>query len=343
MISLKISAVVSILAVTQLGCATVRYIAQAAKGQFEISNRTKPIADVIKSPQTSESLKRLLQEVPAIKAFGESKGLKATKNYESYVDLKRPYVVWVVSASEKLAFKARSWSFPIVGSFTYMGWFSEEAAAKQARSLTEEGFDADVRGASAYSTLGWFNDPIINTMILPGDKAEGGLVNLLLHESVHATFYRDGQSTFNEGLAVFVADRLAPEYLAEKFGKNSKELAAYREHEERGDAYGSKMKAAYESLDALYASSVPDAEKLEKKAGIYEKLTKDLSARRTLNNASLIQYKTYGTGLKEFQSLFERCGEDWGRFWSAVRTIDKKSFESEQMDAIGSVIDRVRC
>src|SRR4029078_3952588 len=133
----------------------------------------------------------------------------------------RPAAVWVVSACEQLRFRSKEWHFPIVGSFPYLGWFDLEQAKAFADELRAESWDVDVRGAHAYSTLGWFRDAVLSTMIPEGKEALGELVNVVLHESVHATVYIEGQAFFNESIASFIADRLTDHYLIQTRGNKS--------------------------------------------------------------------------------------------------------------------------
>src|SRR6185312_14274837 len=115
-------------------------------------------------------------------------------------------------------FRSKTWWFPIVGRVPYLGWFDRDDAHDFADELHREGWDSDVGAADAYSTLGWFDDPVLSTMIAGGDEAVGELVNVILHESVHATLYVDGQTRFNESLAEFVAGKLTTVYLGAHYG-----------------------------------------------------------------------------------------------------------------------------
>jgi predicted aminopeptidase len=349
------------------GCSTVKYLVQATEGQFALFNRARPIPEVIQDPRTPPRVRDLLDEVAPIKKFGEERGLKPTTNYTEYVKLDRPAAVWVVSASEPLEFKSRQWHFPVVGTFPYLGWFDLGDAKEYAQDLRKEGLDVDVRGARAYSTLGWFRDAVLSTMIPEGEEALGELVNVVIHESVHATVYIAGQAYFNESVASFVADRLTEVYLdsrpkatpakpeeiasaATAFkvsaydtrpagGQSiSLERIAYLKDEQDGQARQKKLHDAYEKLRALYESGKPNPEKLEEKKKILDSVKEELGFRRDLNNATLIQYKTYNTGGKEFESLWKACGTDSRRFMKAVGKLKNKSFQKEQQEDLGPVL-----
>ena len=323
------------------GCSTLGYLFQAGRGQLALWNHSRSIDAVLKDPRTAPRLRELLSEIPRIKKFGEAHGLKPTANYRDYVQLDRPAVVWVVSASDKLKFRPKEWSFPLVGGFTYLGWFARRDADKYGEGLREEGWDVDVRGASAYSTLGWFNDPILSTMISSGEEAMGDLVDVVLHESLHATIYVKNQSYFNESLASFVADRMTPIYLRERQGLPAGLAEAFEKAEAQHKERGHEFQKAYQELSALYDSARPDAEKLQEKARIYGDLKTTLKASRELNNATLIQFRTYGVGEKEFTELFEACGKDWGRFLAAAHSITSENFSKPQQEDLGPVLSSV--
>jgi predicted aminopeptidase len=277
----------------------------------------------------------LLEEVPSIKKFGIGFGLTPTSSYETYVALDRPRVVWVTTASEPLAFKGRKWRFPIVGSVPYLGWFDRDDAKSFAEGLAKEGLDVDVRGATAYSTLGWFNDPVLSSMLPEGPQALGGLADVVLHESVHATVYVPGQSTFNESLAEYVSDGLTEEYLRSR--GLLPELAAYRSGRVEGERRRKRMHEAYKELEALYASARPREEKLAIKAKVLEELREELGFVRALNNATLLEARTYGSESAAFEALFQRCGT-WPRFWTALREIDPAWFGGDQAARFGEVL-----
>lgn len=320
-----------------LGCAAPGYLFQAAQGQLDLACRARPLQRAIDDPRTPPRVRELLAEVPSIKRYGIGYGLTPTKSYETYVALDRPRVVYVTTASEPLAFKPRRWRFPIVGSVPYLGWFDLTDAQRYAAELAKEGLDVEVRGASAYSTLGWFRDPVLSSMLPEGPATLAGLVDVVLHESVHATVYVPGQSTFNESLAEYVSDGLTEEYL--RAHGHIAELIAYENGRVGADLRRRRMHEAYKALEALYASPLPREEKLAKKAEILEALKAELGWRRTINNATLLESRTYGSEADHFAALFERCGS-WERFWKAVRAIEPGWFPGDQAARFGEVLAR---
>lgn len=308
----------------QVGCvsgASLRYITQAAAGQEKLNGRGIDIKEVVENGYLDKRTRGLLAAVPAIKAFGETHGLRATTNYERYLWIGRPAVMWVVSACDPLRFRPRTWSFPVVGSITYTGWFDRKEADDYAKELAAEGWDVDVRGSQAYSTLGWFDDPILSTMLSGGDDALGDLADVVLHESLHATFYVPGQSTLNESMASFVGDKLAEQYLADVVGPDSKDKVRFVELRRKGEARGKRMKEAYAKLETLYASSLSRDEKLAQKKIVTDKLRADLRIQRPVTNATLIQYKTYGSGREEMAQLYDACGGSLRRMLKALERL----------------------
>jgi predicted aminopeptidase len=307
-------------AIASLGCTPVRYVTQAAAGQERINARGIAIQELVDGQHLDKRTRGLLAHVPRIKTFGERHGLARTKNYQRYVWLDRPAVVWVVSACHPLAFRPMAWRFPIVGSITYTGWFDRREAKGYAAELAAKGWDVDVRPSQAYSTLGWFDDPILSTMIAPDEAALGDLADVVLHETLHATFYVPGQSTLNESVASFVGDTLAIRYLDETLGPDSPEKTRFLEIRERAERRGRLMRDAHEALATLYASRRPRAEKLAEKRRITEALRAELESKRPITNATLIQYKTYGSGRAEMEALLAKCGGDFPRMLRVLQS-----------------------
>ncbi len=310
----------AVLAFFTSGCLPVRYVTQAAAGQEQLNSRGIAIDEVVKGGHLDKRTRNLLSHVARIKAFGERYGLRRTNNYERYVWIDRPAVVWVVSACHPLAFRPRAWKFPVVGSITYTGWFDRKEAKSYADQLAKEGWDVDLRPSQAYSTLGWFDDPILSTMISDGDEALGDLADVVLHETLHATFYVPNQSTLNESVASFFGDELSVKYLEETVGPDSPEKSSFLAMRARGERRGHVMKAAYDELAALYKSNRSREEKLAEKKRITDNLRAELSIKRPVTNATLIQYKTYGSGKQELRELLDRCD---GSFPRMLKTLER--------------------
>jgi predicted aminopeptidase len=314
------------LALTLLGlcsCFHAHYLAQATRGQLEILDKRRPIPSVIADPRTSETVRGLLAEVEPVKRFATAHGLSATNNYSRYSDLKREAAVWVVTASQPLAFQTKTFWFPIVGDVPYLGWFRHRDAARFAAALQKEGLDVSLRPASAYSTLGFFEDPILSTMLSTADELPD-LVNTILHESLHATFYVPGRTDLSESVASFVGDELTLDYLDVRFGPGSKERARYEADVARGNVRRERMLQTKAALKTLYASRATDEEKRVQKGQLLGALRRALGTKRVINNASLAELASYGSGQQQLRTLLVSLGRDWPRFLAALHAWAKQ-------------------
>jgi predicted aminopeptidase len=321
------------------GCFTMGYLAQAGAGQVSLLVKARPLSRAIADPKTDPHVGRALEWVPDMKRFGESQGLNPTQNYVRYTALNRDAAVYVVQASPPLELKPKLWSFPIVGTVPYLGFFDVKAARDYGETLSKEGLDVDVRGAAAYSTLGWFKDPVLSTMISSGDGALGELANTVLHESTHATLYLTGQSAFDESLASFVGDRLARDWLQLRFGAESRQLKTYDADQHAWRERVLRLHQAWGELDALYRSSLSDADKRARKTELLAALKAELHTKRALNNATLTGYRTYDTGGAAFEKLLLACDSDFPRFVATVRTLEASDFPTPQMEDFSPVIE----
>ena len=252
-------------------------------------------------------------------------------------------MVYVVTVSEALAFKPEVFRFPVVGSFSYLGWFDREDALEFARGYEEKGMDTDVRGASAYSTLGWFRDPLLSSMIPKVDgkislAAYPDLVNVFLHESVHATLYVRDQSWFNESLASFVADILTERFFAEQGLREGEAYQAYLARRKGAEAVQERLARAYKELGEIYGSAASAGEKLVKKNSYLRALEAELGFKRKITNATLIQFKTYHPGDHGFRRLFDRSGGDLGAFLRFLSRLKPEDFPAPQMEDFERVL-----
>jgi predicted aminopeptidase len=333
------AAVLAALALLAPGCFTARYVAQAARGQLGILQEARPLEEVVGDRDAPPRVRSLLLAVPAVKAFGEAHGLRPTQSYGRYADVRRPAAVWVVQACAPLAFESKHWRLPIVGTIPYLGFFDPRAARRYADALAAEGLDVNVRAAAAYSTLGWFPDPVLSTMIVEGDDALGELANVVLHESVHATIYVNDQSPFNESLASFVADRLTVPWLERARGRDAPETRAWVEAQARRRARLERLHRARAELDALYRSAATDDEKRARKARILADVSTELRLVRPLNNATLAGIRMYDAGTAAFARLLDAAGGSVPRLLRAVATLRPSDFARPQQQEFDDVVD----
>ncbi len=332
------------------GCLMPRYLAQASYGQLDLLRRAVPLEDAIADPDLPLVIRELLAEVPGIKAWARAAGLSVTDNYNTYVDLDRDYAVYFVGAAPPLSMKPRRWCFPIAGCFTGLGWFDEDDALHFRDQLIAAGWDAMARPASAYSTGGWFPDPLLSTMLPDGDprtadEASGfaDLANVVIHESVHATVLVPDQMFFNEGVAEYVGDALADQLLVERHGEASPVVVAYRAGLARGRARSVRMLQTYKELEALYAGSEPDAVKLTRKAAIIDALVADLGIppRRRPNNATLVEVRLYTASYEGFAEVHRTCGS-LSALIAAGKRLGRGDFTEKLQEDLGPVLVRMK-
>ena len=191
------------LALRAAGCGTM-YIAQAARGQWEVLHDRRPIDVVMSDERTPAALRARLAAVSDARDFASQElGLPDNKSYRSYADLKRTYVVWNVVAAPEFSVEPLQWCFPIAGCVAYRGYFAEQQRGASRRGSHKRGFDVVVDGVPAYSTLGRFADPVLNTMLIYGDRE---LAAIIFHELAHQLIYVAGDSEFNEAFAVTVEE-----------------------------------------------------------------------------------------------------------------------------------------
>jgi predicted aminopeptidase len=220
------------------------------KGQLNLIIHAQPVEEIMKDPSFSDSLKQKLLLISDIKKFAvDSLGILPSDNYTTVYDQHKKPVLWTVSASEPFRLKAKEWTFPFLGTVSYKGFFDPKALRKEILNLVKDNYDIDVYSPSGWSTLGWFNDPILSNMLY---RNEGELSNLIIHELTHGTLYVKNNVTFNENLASFIGDKGTELFLNQKFGKNSKEYIQYEENKEDELVYNEYILKSTERLDSLY-------------------------------------------------------------------------------------------
>lgn len=323
------------------GCQMPAYLAQAASGQFDLLHRARPIDEVLDDPDVPVEIRLRLAELPAIKAFGAAAGLNTRRNYRRYVDVPEGAAVWFVGASKPLAFQAPRWCFPIAGCFTGLGWFERDDAIAHRERLRRDGWDAMARPAGAYSTAGWFPDPVVSTMLDSDVAPYAEFANVILHESVHATIFVPDQPYWNEGIAEAIGDALTLEWLRDRFGPSSEEEQTWTAVQAWRRARVARELVAYKELEALYASDRPDREKLARKAEIFEALRVDLGMWRTLNNANLIELRLYQASYERFAEVVTACGGARALI-AAARKVGAREFDKALDDDLGAALAKTR-
>jgi len=303
------------------GCATVAWYGQAARGQIEVLAKREDIAEMIADEATSPRLRERLRTVLDIREFASSAlGLPDSRSYTLYADLDREAPLWNVVASPAYSLSPKTWCYPLVGCLSYRGFFDRERARALARDLREEGLDVAVFPASGYSTLGWFADPVLDSMLELSDAA---LAELIFHELTHEWLYVRGDTAFNESLATFVA-RLGTERWLQQREKEAA-LRRWRSRRALDRRVRDAMLATRDRLAGRYEALSDPRELAAAKQAEFSRLKEELRAlsegegsgrldawqSRDFNNAHLALVATYESGVDAFESLYhDTCNSD---------------------------------
>jgi predicted aminopeptidase len=322
------------------------YLTQAAMGQLEIVTKREPIAAVITSPTTPEPLRKRLEYVSSARVFASNAlGLPDNDSYRSYADLERPYVVWNVFATDEFSVEPRRWCFPIAGCVVYRGYFSEARAENYARKLRFAGQDTNVGGVAAYSTLGHFDDPVLNTMLAWNDVQ---LAGTLFHELAHQVVYVPGESEFNEAFATVVEEAGLERWLTAR--GRVQEMRSWYTQRERGEAFIGLLLVTRERLRNLYAEKLPVEAMRDRKQAEFGRLKFEytqLKAKwngyagydrwfdRALNNAHLVSAATYHGCLPKFREMLKSGEGDLPRFYANVKALAKESRKEREKFCVG--------
>jgi len=294
----------------------VVYGLRQLNGQLRIIRGAIPVSQYLKDPGNPDSIKIKLQLVQDIRQFAfKDLGLKRNDNYTKVFDQRGKDVLWVVTASKPFMLEPKVWKFLFLGEVSYKGFFSIDRTLEEANALKKEGWDVSARPVTAWSTLGWFNDPILTNML---SRSEGELAELIIHELTHGTLFVKDSVDFNENLASFIGEKGAELYLKKKYGPNSSALNNYLSIQKDNDRLSNFMLLGASKLDSLYKSfgSEEDTTSMrEEKNEMINKVVANLDtvtfydpaynkifAKRIPNNAyfmSFIRYKSKG-------NLFEK-------------------------------------
>ena len=318
------------------GCESVGFYSQAVGGQFEILMKRRSLHKVIADDDTPEEVRRKLELVAELVAYARDElGLPADGQYESYSDLKRDYVLWNVFAAPEFSLEPLQWCYPFAGCSSYRGYFKEEAARDFGAKLAEGGYDVSVGGVAAYSTLGWFDDPVLSTFI---GRSEPALAALIFHELTHALLYLPGDTTFNESFATAVEE----EGLRRWFEYRDKPDAfeAYVANQVRRGEFLELVRRWSEAFESMYATHLPDGEKRARKAEMFTVMREDYQRMESrwdlakngglsfggffgaeLNNARLVTVAEYRTWVDAFRALLEQEGGDLDAFYVRCRAL----------------------
>jgi len=313
-------------------CSTLNYYGQAAQGQLELLSDARPIDDWIADPGTSTKLRHRLETARQIRRFAVSEmALPDNNSYKNYAALKRPYVLWNVVATPELSLKPLQWCFPVAGCVNYRGYYSKNAATAYARQLQAEGNDVEVGGVAAYSTLGWFSDPLISTFI---NYPDAELARMIFHELAHQVVYVAGDSRFNESFASAV-EEVGVERWLDRFGNQAMRdgYARYKSRKHDFLALLLKYRKALEQNYAIVDRS--DTEKRVVKARLFQDLKDEYQVlkgnwggyagydrffEQPLSNAHLASIATYEDFVPAFRAMLRR-DRDFDHFYMSVKRL----------------------
>lgn len=286
------------------GC-QASYLLKGAVEQTKILRSRQPIGKVIENVATPEKVKEKLAYSQKAQKFAKDFGLNCKKNFQTYVQLNRPYVTYLLIASHKYEIKAKTWWFPIVGSFPYKGFFSETDAQNAAFRLEEKGYDTYTRGVSAYSSLGWFREPILSSML---HQNKHTLAETIFHECFHSTFFIKNNVALNEQLATFFGHKILIEFL--KTNDHQNQIAIEKKSWQDQKIFSSFLEKTLKTADQMYSEKKTQKEVLAKIQRDYMSTLKpqlkvlnyDRFFMKNLNNAKLAARKTY---FHKFEKLEE--------------------------------------
>ena len=252
----------------------ISYGIQQGIGQFTILYNAVPIDDLLNDPDYPEEKKEKLRLIQEIREFAlDSLGLNDSESYKELFDQEDKPILWVLTAAKPFKLEEYEWYFPFLGSLGYKGFFTKEKAILEEDALIAENYDTDLGPVNAWSTLGFFNDPVLSNML---KKPPGGLSRLIIHELTHGTLYASGEDAFNENLATFVGDNGAIIFMRHKYGADSEELNKYIEALEDIVKYSGHMIAGTKKLDSLYTSFEGKEYKIEEKLLLKKNMIKKI-------------------------------------------------------------------
>lgn len=325
------------------GCQATRFYTQAASGQWEILTKRRSIERILADDSADARLKAQLRLIRELCEFaGSELALPARKQYTSYTDLERPYVVWNIHASPEFSFEAKTWWYPIVGRLEYQGYFKQEHAMDYARRLREEGLDVFVGGVDAYSTLGWFNDPVLNTFV---DLPEEDLADLVFHELAHRKLFFSGDTDFNEAFATAVAREGVRRWF--KARDDDEGLARYLENRRNEDEVVSLILATRARLEAVYSEAdvTERSALLAAKEELIGALRADYAAIRErnphftdyanwmaapMNNAQFNTVDAYHQLVPAFEARLAEAGGDLPLFYEELKPLKRLQKEERR-------------
>ena len=330
---IKISVLV-VSAVTVSACSSFGYYMDLMAGHSELLEQRKPVSEIIADESTKAKLRELLENSQNIRDFASKKlDLPDNDSYRMYADLNRQYAVWNVVAAKEFSVEAKKWCFLFVGCLSYRGYFTKKDATAYANELKKEGYDVYVAGARAYSTLGWFDDPLLNTMMV---KSEAYRAGIIFHELAHQVVYIDNDSAFNEAFATTVEEEGIRRWLLTN--GQQKKYQTYLLDKKRDSQLNQLLLNTRKQLKQLYKTNKNSEEKRQGKKQIFAAMQKnylqlkkswdgykiyDKWMSQDLNNAHLLLIATYHDLVPFFKNLLRNKNNNLSSFYIAVNQFGK--------------------
>lgn len=318
------------------GCSTLKYYSESISGQWQVMTRQQDIDDLLANDDTPPRLRTKLQLATSIRQFAfEELGLPDNGSYQRYVDLQRPYVVWNVFATPELSLDPVVSCFPFAGCLAYRGFFSIESAQAYASELEMQGMETYVGGVAAYSTLGWFRDPLLSSMLNWSDTR---LAEVIFHELAHQRLYVEDDTDFNEAFAMVVGSEGVTKWL--EYQKDIKLEQDYILEKQRDQAFVRLLLGHRKTLADIYGRDVDDSEKRSRKAAAYDAIQQDYAALKlnwqgyggydrwmeeNLNNAKLLSVSTYQSLTEGFKALLAYCSGEMACYYQLAGTLGQLS------------------
>ena len=324
------------LSVAVCSCESVHYYNQAIQGQYSILDERQPISEIMADPESPAILRERLAHILSVRQFAENELQLPVKNhYLTYVDLKRPYVVWNVFAAPEFSLTPKTWCYPVVGCAAYRGYFTEENARQYANGLISQGYEVYVAGVTAYSTLGWFDDPVLSTFMRYSEDQSAALI---FHELAHQILYVKGDTVFNESFATAVEQEGLKRWQEEI--QASHLFRDYLRNYRRQKQFIHLIMDYRRILEALYQSDASTLDKKEQKTSIFSELRDEFDRLKTkqnglsayddwmnysLNNAKIASVAAYHDFVPAFQKMLVAKDGNLNQFYKACRELAQKT------------------
>jgi predicted aminopeptidase len=328
------------------GCSTLDYYSHLASGHLHLLQAREPIAELLENPTADSELQQRLAMAQQARDFASAQlSLPDNGSYRLYADIGRPFVVWNVFATPEFSLSPELHCFPIAGCVAYRGFYSQGRARGAAALLKQQGLDTYLGGVEAYSTLGWFDDPILNTMLRWSDER---LVAVIFHELAHQQLYVADDTAFNESFASFVEHEGLRQWRAAR-GLAARDPAG----EQQREHFIALVLASRARLAQLYASDLPATQMRARKAAEFDRLRTEYHALRErqwagqgrydnwintpMNNAKLLPFGLYDQWVPAFAALFEQVDRDWPRFYERVAALGQLP-EAQRHQALADLL-----